>query len=238
MIDSDLFQTIALALLFLILLIQLIQLAVINSMKRSMGTQTTISPIEDTTSSAAGYGATSSAYGATPSTYESAGYGASPGYGGATGATYGGYTGTPTTTTPTETHEPATEARPEVTTSYVPVEQATPAVTQEPAPAAAPALTGNEPEEQPFERDGRWWFKRGGELLVYDEGTGQWVAAPGSYTGASATGAAPAAGTTTTETTTASAAPADSGEGWRCASCGAINGSTATVCRMCFTPRA
>jgi hypothetical protein len=27
------------------------------------------------------------------------------------------------------------------------------------------------------------------------------------------------------------------GSFWKCASCGAINGSTATSCRMCFTPR-
>ena len=29
--------------------------------------------------------------------------------------------------------------------------------------------------EGPYERDGRWWFRRDGELLVYDERTEEWV---------------------------------------------------------------
>ncbi|MDQ3877052.1 MAG: zinc finger Ran-binding domain-containing protein [Actinomycetota bacterium] len=37
-----------------------------------------------------------------------------------------------------------------------------------------------EPQEQPFERDGRWYFRRGDELLVYDEVAAQWVQAEGS----------------------------------------------------------
>ena len=99
---------------------------------------------------------------------------------------------------------------------------------QEPAPEPAPAQAEptttpqepvvEEPRDQPFERDGRWWFRRGDELLVYDEGTGQWLQAPQQ------------------------AAPAASGEAaqggfWKCPSCGAVNGSTAAACRMCFTPR-
>ncbi|HEY7875973.1 MAG TPA: hypothetical protein VIG64_12720, partial [Actinomycetota bacterium] len=34
--------------------------------------------------------------------------------------------------------------------------------------------------ERPFERGGRWYFRRGGELLVYEEGTGEWVTASAS----------------------------------------------------------
>ncbi len=246
MIDSDLFQTIALALLFLILLVQLIQLAVLNGMRRSMGSEiSTPTAAVDTAPTTAGYGAATTGYGASTSSYEPAGYAGAAGYGSAGAGTYGGYSGTAAQTTPaqaatpTETPPTAEEARPEVATSYVPLEQATPAAqTQEPA---STMLTGTEPEEQPFERDGRWWFKRGGELLVYDEGTGQWVAAPGGYGTAGTAGGAATATTgapTETATSTYSAPAADTGEGWRCASCGAINGSTATVCRMCFTPRA
>ena len=128
-----------------------------------------------------------------------------------------------------------TTATQEASTGFVSMADAVSAQV-EPAPVAEPAavgigLRGDEPEEQPFERDGRWWFKRGGELLVYDEGTGQWVAAPAA--GASQ----PAATTTPIATTTTTAAPAEVGEGWKCSSCGAINGSTATSCRMCFAPR-
>jgi ribosomal protein L40E len=124
---------------------------------------------------------------------------------------------------------PAQAAQPEVATGFVPVAEAVPVAA---APAAtSTALRGDEPEEQPFERDGRWWFKRGGELLVYDEGTGQWVAAP--------QGGAVAAPVTQTATIPAAGAVAstDVGEGWKCSSCGAVNGSTATSCRMCFAPR-
>jgi hypothetical protein len=168
----------------------------------------------------------------------------------------------------------------------------------------------DEPEEQPFERDGRWWFKRGDELLVYDEVEGQWqpVAgatapaptpavitnptsaeagainaelaslsgdAPSVYRGAettespAATEPEPALGSPAATPVVESAAPdatsematvdtsdADkpasgaseepvqpvqewkSGSFWKCPSCGAVNGSTATSCRMCFAARA
>lgn len=126
------------------------------------------------------------------------------------------------------TTEPSPAA--EVTTGFVSVADAV----ESPAAASSTStigLLGNEPEEQPFERDGRWWFKRGGELLVYDEGTGQWVAAPGAATST----AAPATQGSSTAVTTTTVT--DAGEGWKCASCGAVNGSTATSCRMCFAPR-
>lgn len=106
-----------------------------------------------------------------------------------------------------------------------------------------------EPQEQPFERDGRWWFRRGDELLVYEERTGQWVAAPPAGTGV-ATGAAeqapeerapveethqPQADQTQSEGV--HQFPEEPGPFWKCPTCGAVNGSTATSCRMCFTQR-
>lgn len=93
--------------------------------------------------------------------------------------------------------------------------------------AAEPAAAAAQPQEQPFERDGRWWFRRGDELLVYDERAQEWVPAP------SETPDAPDAGADET-----AAAPSESaGSFWKCPSCGAVNGSTATTCRMCFSAR-
>jgi hypothetical protein len=112
--------------------------------------------------------------------------------------------------------------------------------------AAEPAAT-EEPKEQPFERDGKWFFRRGDELLTYEESTGQWVPAEGPQTG---TAAAPSAAPvqeddtqrfeTTPETSEGAEEPVaatSSGGFWKCPSCGAVNGSTATTCRMCFTAR-
>ncbi|CAN5565309.1 hypothetical protein BH24ACT26_BH24ACT26_00780 [soil metagenome] len=107
----------------------------------------------------------------------------------------------------------------------------------------------DEPQEQPFERDGRWWFRRGAELLVYDEQTGQWLQAPGPVAGAAGRPGAQASGATeaaasafpesqqSTETMSSSGSQEASGGFWKCPSCGAVNGSTATSCRMCFTAR-
>ncbi|HEV3471782.1 MAG TPA: Ran-binding zinc finger domain-containing protein [Actinomycetota bacterium] len=210
MISTDLFQTIALGLMLVILIALVALLAAINGLKKLLESPTSHadapSAYADTTSYPT-YGETSIAD---------------------TGSTYA---------SESSLAQPQPAPRQEVATSYVPLSQAA-----EPAPqaaatsSAAPALTGNEPEEQPFERDGRWWFKRGGDLLVYDEGTGQWVAAGTAAATSSGTQTtAPEAATTTTTQT--AGASAEVGEGWRCSSCGAINGSTATVCRMCFTPR-
>ena len=110
-----------------------------------------------------------------------------------------------------------------------------------------PAAVQEDPQEQPFERDGRWWFRRGDELLVYEEQTGQWVAAPqaepstsgsvaassdagGSASGSPASTGGSAGGQVTTQVEQAASF-------WKCPSCGAVNGSTATSCRMCFTAR-
>lgn len=108
--------------------------------------------------------------------------------------------------------------------------------------SSLPAQTTQEPQEQPFERDGRWWFRRGSELLVYDEGTGQWLAAPEdpSRHGSSATQPIPTTISSVSESEESSNEAGTSGEQqgfWKCPSCGAVNGSTATSCRMCFTAR-
>ena len=101
------------------------------------------------------------------------------------------------------------------------------------------AAHADDPLEEPFQRDGRWWFRRGDELLLYDEATGQWQPAP-DQTGPGAS--APAAGAAQTQSvgTTTQAAPAVAdavATYWKCATCGAVNGSTAATCRMCFAAR-
>ena len=111
----------------------------------------------------------------------------------------------------------------------------------EPKDAAA-----EDPQEQPFERDGRWWFRRGDELLVYEEQTGQWVAAGEPSTSGSLASSSSAGGGAQTAgeeagggasggQVTSQLEPASSF--WKCPSCGAVNGSPATSCRMCFTAR-
>ena len=112
---------------------------------------------------------------------------------------------------------------------------------QEPVGDSVFAAHADDPQEEPFQRDGRWWFRRGDELLLYDEASGQWQPAPEGAGGA----AAPAAGgATATQTqpvaTTAQAAPAVAdavATYWKCPTCGAVNGSTAATCRMCFAAR-
>jgi hypothetical protein len=121
---------------------------------------------------------------------------------------------------------------------------------EEPAASGQEGAGGyeDEPQEQPFERDGRWWFRRGDELLVYDEQTGQWMPAPTSRAVTLGSDDGDVAG----GTGSSASAPGDeqpsgrsgewtsqetSGGFWKCPSCGAVNGSTATSCRMCFTPR-
>lgn len=106
-----------------------------------------------------------------------------------------------------------------------------------------------DPQEQPFEREGRWWFRRGDELLVYEEQTGQWMPAPepspsrstATYAAApSASGQSGAASSGFSETQPADEAArgSDASSGfWKCPTCGAVNGSTATSCRMCFSTR-
>jgi len=145
--------------------------------------------------------------------------------------------------------EPAQREEPEEAAAPAQVEEPQPAVaTAAPVqeqPAAATTSFEDAPEEQPFEREGRWWFKRGDELLVYDEQSGQWEPAPATSGPTSAV--APATGVDSgSEQSSAQAAASqadsaqsaqDPGSFWKCTSCGAVNGSTATSCRMCFAPK-
>ena len=134
-----------------------------------------------------------------------------------------------------------------------------------------------EPQDQPFERNGRWYFRRGDELLRYEEGTGEWVAAEPdeiattpSHVGAGwsepetagvVEDAAPSEQATARPSEEAASAPDEAefaeeparfeveedetatvpqpaaGGFWKCASCGAVNGSSAVTCRMCFSAR-
>lgn len=118
----------------------------------------------------------------------------------------------------------------------------------------------DEPDEQPFERNGRWFFRRDDELLVYEEGTGEWVPADPADTqpaapppAASPEYTSPAAESTgSTADDYDSSGPEDTarfdtveddprptagGGFWKCPSCGAVNGSSAATCRMCFSAR-
>lgn len=124
----------------------------------------------------------------------------------------------------------------------------------------APQSTLEEPQDQPFERGGRWYFRRGDELLVYDEGTGEWGPADSSPSGAGPTptttagpsateSSAPIADTSeeaaepepadtaASSDTEEFAQPTASGGFWKCPSCGAVNGASASTCRMCFSAR-
>ena len=67
--------------------------------------------------------------------------------------------------------EPPPEEEPVAATEAV----ALPVAASEPEPEPAQAEGPDSEEEGPFERDGRWWFRRDGELLVYDERTEEWV---------------------------------------------------------------
>lgn len=210
-IDTDLFKVLTLFLLLLNLVALLGILSALNSLKGDRAS-------ERETPSQAAFAPTAiepSFAQPAPASYQPSSYGAAP------------------------AEQRQTEQRQEVSTGFVPLSEAAPAV-ESPQPqtsgqVATPELRGDEPEEQPFERDGRWWFKRGGELLVYEEGTGQWVGASEASSGS----AAPSTSTSTFTATSAPATggPAGAGEGWKCSSCGAVNGSTATSCRMCFAPR-
>lgn len=188
-----------------------------------------------------------------------------------------------------------------VVTTGAPLAEASP----EPATEGPTETVAEEDEEGPYEQDGRWWFRRGAELLVYDEQLEQWVDSSAASEEPAATPAVgsepvaaapepvaqvepvaepephpldearewtaredqtspipvaetPAAEPTpvaTTEVTSPAAisepvnAPAPiaedsgsqeqpaSGGHWKCPSCGVINGSTASSCRMCFGAR-
>lgn len=121
---------------------------------------------------------------------------------------------------------------------------ATPAA-QEPVVDSAFAAHADDPQEEPFQRDGRWWFRRGDELLLYDESSGQWQPAPqgeapsggGGTAPAAASGQASVAAAATSSTQTMPAVADQVATFWKCPTCGAVNGSTAATCRMCFAAR-
>ena len=228
MIGTDLFQLLTLVLLFLTLITLLGALSVLNAIKRELTSGSPGRGFETATDTSLAAAGTS--YGSEPQVATQAATAYTP---------TSSYEPTPSYEPVTSTYEPLSSSspvtqEPEVETGFVSMSEAvTGASTQSTTPESGFATTqlrGDEPEEQPFERDGRWWFKRGAELLVYDEGTGQWVAPPGA-------GAAVTPADTTSFATTSTATQSDAGEGWKCSSCGAINGSTATSCRLCFAPR-
>ncbi len=133
----------------------------------------------------------------------------------------------------------------------------------EAAEQPASQSTFDEPDDQPFERNGRWYFRRDNELLVYEESTGEWVAAdpadleppapvpPAAPSSAASTstgddfasagagdaGSAPTGDTERFEAVEEEPRPAAGGGFWKCPSCGAVNGSSADTCRMCFSAR-
>ena len=155
----------------------------------------------------------------------------------------------------TAAEEPETATPSEEATAAAPVlygdaglATATPAAAALETPEPEETAEPEDPQDQPFERDGRWWFRRGDELLVYEEQTGQWIAAEEPSKSGSVAAGAPAGAETDAAaepggsgaaggqvTTQLEAAP--TGTFWKCPSCGAVNGSTATSCRMCFTAR-
>lgn len=173
----------------------------------------------------AGAGAGTGGYGAANQGYETQ---PSGGYDAATG-------------TPARTTEQPSYAGTEQTSDYASWSESTSAGGQTSGAAAVEEF----PEETPFERDGRWWFKRGDELLVYDEQAGQWITPPPGTTPGGGGAGQPSSGgagyryDTGGGATEAAAAGVSTGEpgGWRCPSCGAINGASATTCRMCFSAR-
>jgi hypothetical protein len=175
-----------------------------------------------------------------------------------------------------------------VVSTGAPLAEASP----EPSSEGTTETVADEDEEGPYEQDGRWWFRRGAELLVYDEQLERWVDSSTASEEPTATPAVepepvaepephpldearewtaredqtspiPVAETpapeptpvATTEVTSPAAisepvnAPAPiaedsgsqeqpaSGGHWKCPSCGVINGSTASSCRMCFGAR-
>jgi hypothetical protein len=160
--------------------------------------------------------------------------------------------------------EPVAAAQPEPEPVAAAQPEPEPFVAEEPeSEQVASEDSEPEPEEKPFQRDGRWWFRRDDELLVYDEASGEWL--PGDA-GASpfliTTDHAPAAadatspglsqGTASVATREREDVPEEGvgrfAEGevteqvsapsfWKCATCGAVNGSTGTTCRMCFAAR-
>lgn len=265
-LDSDLFQTAVLGLLVLSLLILLLVLSTLSKIRKTLEDALSRSGIGDITSpqaeeasptstfdapaaASAGVAGASSVAGAAPGT-------ATPAAGQSVGETSWGAPAPDQGTAGTSWDAPATGggasessgwAAP-AETAAVPVQEQT----HEPQVAATPGRPGpnlaDMPEEQPVEHEGRWWFKRAGELLVYDESTGQWGPAPQGAGGAgpavdtgggSAYSAFKDLGDATSDPapTAAGTSSSEAAAFWKCPSCGAVNGTTAESCRMCFATR-
>ncbi len=163
---------------------------------------------------------------------------------------------------PVAAHEPAPDHEAE---SVAAQEHEHEPVAAQEAEHEAEQLDTEEPEEKPFERDGRWWFRRDDELLVYDDASGEWLpsdAGPHESSFVIARDPAPAAAvdpggdlsreTASVATKEREAVSEEAGQGfpegeateqlaassfWKCATCGAVNGSTSASCRMCFAAR-
>lgn len=217
-IDTDTFQVIALGLAGLALLVSLVLLSMVSKLRKD---------VAELGRGGVGSGEPRSDA-ATPAQHE-----AEP----AVAAEAPAQTST-TETFGTTASDPAPQTASAQTAAAAPTAESTAGTS-----TAGAATAADIPEEQPFERDGRWWYKRGDEFLVYDETSGQWEPAPaGSLSTMSAT--KPAAETAYTPMSEASPGtaqtPASGGEDagmWKCPSCGAVNGGTAASCRMCFTAR-
>jgi hypothetical protein len=162
----------------------------------------------------------------------------------------------------TEEHEaePVATEEPEPVVAQEQEHEAEPAAAEE-----AEQVDTEEPEEKPFRRDGRWWFRRDDELLVYDDASGEWLpsdAGPREASFVVARDPAPAASVEpgsdlsreTASVATKERDPVSENAGqvfpegeateqlaassfWKCATCGAVNGSTSSTCRMCFAAR-
>ena len=219
-LDQGLFQTVVLAGLLLLLLVSLAILATLSGIRKALEEASARASFTDD-----GYGS------AVPQ-----------------GGTSGGTDLRQEAAAPVQQTQTAQNWQTESTT---PAAAATAAATAGVPLTTQVAPTSQEPmpEEQPFEREGRWWYKRGNELLLYDEQQGQWVPAPEGALGGGSAASQPSVASAfesitqaqPAQTATAAGGGAgerqDSGGFWKCPSCGAVNGSTAASCRMCFTAR-
>ena len=231
--DGDLFQGVLLGLLALGLIVLVALLATLGGIRKALEQRASQSPSGTGTGSAleTGYG--------TPrheEAHASSAQPASTAQPADTGVTTGG--GQASTIRGVLEQHGLQDAQPAAAQS--PVAQ-TPAQ-QEQVVDSVFAAHADDPQEEPFQRDGRWWFRRGDELLLYDEASGQWQPAPEQAGGPPVASAGTATATQTQPiaagTTQAAPAVADAvATYWKCPTCGAVNGSTAATCRMCFAAR-
>lgn len=246
--DTDLFQGVLLGLLAVGLIVLIALLATLGGIKRALEQRSS----ERDEASFAGVGARPQPQGSEAGA-ERRDETEEPAPSAAQGYTGAGSYATPRGSQETS-HAPAAGAQADTIRSVLAAEGVTEGTAAEAAPAAeseesavdsAFAAHADDPQEEPFQRDGRWWFRRGDELLLYDEATGQWqpapegagqTPAPGGAGGAA--GAPASQGAAAATQTAGTPAVADQvATYWKCPTCGAVNGSTAATCRMCFAAR-